>query len=170
MKNIFAFAVVALIATSCSYKSLETAQNVDLKKYSGTWYDIAHLPTGFQKGCKCTKAEYAAIDDGKIKVINSCVKEKGNWDIANGKATVTDETNSKLKVRFGIGGGKYWILDVPEDYSYALVGHPNRKYLWILSREKTMSETQFNQLVAKAKDLGFPTAHLERTNQSCGQD
>jgi apolipoprotein D and lipocalin family protein len=59
---------------------------------------------------------------------------------------------------------------VPEDYSYALVGHPNRKYLWILSREKTMDEAQFNQLVAKAKEMGFPTAHLERTNQSCGQE
>jgi len=173
MKNtLFALLILALLATTgCSYKPLETAQNVDLQKYAGTWYEIAHLPTSFQKGCRCTKAEYTPAGTDRINVTNSCVKEKGNWDIANGHAKVTDpSTNAKLKVKFGIGGGKYWILDVPEDYPYAIVGHPNRNYLWILSREKTMDESLFNQLVAKAKDGGFPTAKLIRTNQSCGED
>ena len=173
MKNtMLSLLALALFATAgCSYEPLETVQKVNLERYAGTWYEIARLPMRQEKGCNCPKAEYTLAGTDRINVTNSCVKENGQWDIANGKAKVTDpSTNAKLKVKFGIGGGKYWILDLPEDYSYAIVGHPNRDYLWFLSREKTMDETLFNNLVAKAKEKGFPTAKLIRANQACGAD
>ena len=165
----FIWILPLLFVFGCSRKPLETVQRVDLNRYAGTWYEIARLPTRFQKGCACTNAEYTALDERKIRVVNRCVK-KGKWDEARGKAFVRDkETNAKLAVQFQWPfRGKYWILDLADDYSHALVGHPNRNYLWILSRTKTMDETQINQLVAKAKDMGFPTGQLLMTNQACG--
>lgn len=172
---VFAAIIAASLTTTNimaqANKELPVVAHVDLNKYIGKWYDIAHLPTRFQKGCACDNAEYSIINETTIRVVNSCVK-RGKPDVSEGKAFVKDkQTNAKLAVQFFWPfRGKYWIIDLADDYSYAVVGHPNRKYLWVLAREKNMDDATFDRIVAKAKDLGFPTAHLQRTNQACGAE
>ena len=151
---------------------LETVPYVDLQKYMGTWHEIAAFPQRFQKGCHCTKAEYKFNPEkGYVEVRNSCRKNSpsGKLDVANGKAFVEDkQTNSKLKVQFFWPfKGDYWIIDLAPDYSYAVVGAPNREYLWILSRQKQMDKALYNKIVAGIQQKGFDVSRLVLSDQSC---
>lgn len=151
---------------ACSYKPLETVQQVDIKKYMGRWYEIASFPQRFQKGCTCTTAEYTLNENGTVKVDNSCTaygKKKESIGIAK---VVDKETNAKLKVSFFRPfWGKYWIIDLADDYSYAVVGHPNRKYLWILSRTPEMDKEVYDGILQRVTAKGFDTSMLQVTKQ-----
>ena len=130
-----------------------TVDHVDLSRYAGLWYEIAKIPNSFQDHCASnTTAVYSLNDDGTIKVINSCLESDGETDKAEGLAQVVDtKTNSKLEVSFvSIFGfhlfwGDYWILGLPDDYSYAVIGTPNRKYGWILSRTKKLPDDKLSE-------------------------
>ncbi|SDF40429.1 apolipoprotein D and lipocalin family protein [Mucilaginibacter pineti] len=168
-KEILATSVVlglAAFALSAHEKPLKTVNYVDLKKYLGTWFEIAAFPQSFEKGCSCTSATYGLHTDGSIIVKNRCIKD-GKLKVAEGRAVVTDKgVNSKLSVQFFWPfKGKYWIIDLAKDYSYAVVGHPNRKYLWILSRRPTLDDQTYNQLVVRAANKGFDVRHLVKTEQ-----
>ncbi len=151
-------------------KNLETVRKVDVQRYMGKSYEIASFPQSFQKGCSCTMAEYSLNDNGTVKVINSC-KVDGKKKTSVGKAWVTDKkTNAKLKVQFFWPfSGKYWIIDLANDYSYAVVGHPNRKYLWILSRTPDIDGQLYNEIVARTAAKGFDVSKLNVTQQICGE-
>ncbi len=149
-------------------KPLETVKQVDVKRYMGKWYEIASFPQSFQKGCACTTAEYELLENGKVKVLNCCyLPEKDKMKTAEGKAWITDKnTNAKLKVQFFWPfSGKYWIIDLADDYSYAVVGHPNREYLWILSRTPEMATETYNAIIKKVSAKGFDTTMLKKTQQ-----
>lgn len=140
---------------------LEVVPHVDLKRYLGKWYEIAHLPARFQEGCDETTATYTLSDDGSISVLNGCIKN-GKVKQAKGKAKVVDETTgAKLKVTFFWPfSGDYWIIDLGKDYDYAVVGTPNRRYLWILSRTPKMDSMLYSQILEFVKSKGFDTKNL----------
>jgi apolipoprotein D and lipocalin family protein len=141
--------------------------HVELEKYLGRWYEIAHLPARFQEGCSDTTATYTLSKDGSISVLNEC-KRKGKVKQAKGKAKVVDkDSGAKLKVTFFWPFyGDYWIIKLGNDYDYAVVGTPNRKYLWILSRTPRMDDKLFTQLTEFARSKGFNVENLIRTSHS----
>lgn len=163
------FTGFAAMALENRKDKLEVVQSVDLTRYVGRWYEIARLPNSFQKKCADTvTADYTLRADGKIEVINRCRKASGEYTTAKGKAKIVDKkTNAKLKVTFFWPFyGDYWILDLGPNYEYAVVGEPDRKYLWILSRSPRMDETLYQQLVQKMEAKGFNTAMMTRTSQA----
>ena len=147
-------------------QELKTVSSVDLNKYSGTWYEVASFPQRFQKGCECTTAKYTPTDKGYVIVENRC-KKNGKESYIKGKAFVDkDSSNAKLKVQFFWPfKGKYWIIDLADDYSYAVVSHPNRKYLWILSRKPKLDEEVYNGIIIRLKEKGFDLSNLKITKQ-----
>lgn len=152
----------------CSdHPPLETVASVDLNRYSGTWHEIASYPSSFQKGCNCTTATYTVMD-GHVKVENRCYRD-GKWDGITGKAfAVEGSGNARLKVQFFWPfRGDYYIMALADDHSYALVGHPNRDYLWVLSRSPELDATVYGQLLKKAADAGFDVNRLVRTPRDC---
>jgi len=178
-KNIFyLFLSVPLLFSGCAAKTgngmkpLETVNFVDLNRYVGQWYEIARYPHRFQEGCVGSKATYSLRDDGRISVLNECYDKSfaGKLRSANGKARVVDkETNARLKVSFFWPfTGDYWIIDLGKDYEYAVVGHPNRKYLWILSRTPDMDEDVYQAILARLQKQEYDTAKLIRTAQKSG--
>ena len=144
---------------------LQVVPHVELKRYLGKWYEIAHLPTRFQKGCTDTTATYTLSTDGKISVLNEC-RRNGKVKQAKGKAKVVDKNSgAKLKVTFFWPFyGDYWIINLGKDYDYAVVGTPNRKNLWILSRTPQMDEKLFSQLIEFVKSQGFNVDNLIKTS------
>ena len=146
---------------------LETVVHVDLARYVGTWYEIASFPQSFQKGCVATTATYTIRADGDLDVLNPCRKDAldGPEKSALGRARVVDgATNAKLEVSFFRPfWGDYWIVDLGADYDYAVVGHPGRDYLWILSRTPTMPEATYEGILARLKTQGYDTSRLKRT-------
>ena len=153
-----------------------TVEQVDLNRYCGTWYEIAHLPNWFQRKCAGnTTAEYSILPDGRIRVVNRCGKADGGVITAEGIARKKDRngSNSKLEVRFApswlgwlpMVWGSYWIIDLGSDYSYAAVGDPSRKYLWILSRTKSLDPAVRDAIIKRLKIMGFDTEKLIYTRQ-----
>lgn len=148
---------------------LQTVPRVDLSRYLGTWYEIANFPQSFQRGCTATTATYTLRADGDIDVVNRCRKGSidGEEKSALGRARVIDRaTNAKLEVSFFRPfWGDYWIIDLSDDYSYAVVGHPGRDYLWILARNSTMAEATYQSIVRRLQAQGYETSRLVRTLQ-----
>jgi apolipoprotein D and lipocalin family protein len=147
------------------HNTLEVVPHVELNKYLGKWYEIAHLPAKFQEGCTDTTATYTLSEDGNISVLNEC-KRNGKLKQAKGKAKVVDKNSgAKLKVTFFWPFyGDYWIINLGKDYDYAIVGTPNRKYLWILSRTPQMEDNLFSQLIESVKSKGFEVNKLIKTS------
>lgn len=151
---------------------LQTVAQVDLSRYVGTWYEIASFPQSFQRGCTATTATYTLRADGDVDVLNRCRKGslQGEEKSALGRARIVDRsTNAKLEVSFFRPfWGDYWIVDLADDYSYAVVGHPGRDYLWILARQPTMADATYQSIVARLGALGYETSRLVRTLQPAG--
>jgi apolipoprotein D and lipocalin family protein len=149
------------------YNTLEVVPFVDLKKYLGKWYEIAHLPARFQEGCTHTTATYALSEDGSISVLNEC-RRNGKMRQSKGKAKVVDkDSGAKLKVTFFWPFyGDYWIIYLGKDYDYAVVGTPNRKYLWILNRTPHIDDKLYSQLIESVKSKGFDVNNLIKTSHS----
>ncbi|MFC5626098.1 lipocalin family protein [Algoriphagus winogradskyi] len=165
---VLAAAGLLFLSQNSHAQDLETVPYVDLEKYAGEWYEIASFPQSFQKGCTCTKAIYTPNADGTISVENSCnLPEKGKIKTSTAKAFVEDGSgNAKLKVQFFWPfKGKYWIIDLAKDYSYAVVGHPNRAYLWILSRTQEMDPVIYDEILQRVEKKGFDLSKLEKTVQ-----
>ena len=170
-------AALAVALTGCaesttqreSLPPLETVERVEVDRYLGTWYEIASYPQRFQKDCTGTTANYTLRDDGRIDVLNRCRKLTldGKLDEAKGLARVVDEqTNAKLEVSFFRPfWGDYWIIQLGDDYEYAVVGHPGRDYLWILSREPTMDDGTYQKILERLEEQHYDTSRLVRTLQ-----
>ncbi len=158
-----------LITIASMSQALQTVSAVDLTKYAGKWFEIASYPQFFQKGCTCTTAEYTLTDKGYVIVENRCNKDSVNGKpiYIKGKAFVVEHSsNAKLKVQFFWPlKGKYWIIDLAEDYAYAVVSNPNKKSLWILSRTAAMDDDTYQQIVSKLKRNGFDISKIKRTPQ-----
>ena len=160
-----------------SKRPLDVVSTVDLNRYAGTWFEIARLPNRFQNQCLGdVTATYTLLDDGDIKVVNRCRNENGLIEEAEGRAkqASNDAPNTKLKVRFAPAflsflpfvWGDYWIIDLAADYSYAVIGEPARKYLWILSRTPTMEETIMQSILDQVKAKGYDLTGLIRTRHT----
>jgi len=150
---------------------LETVSSVDLSRYTGKWYEIARYPNGFEKGCEGVTAEYADLGDGKVSVTNTCHQgaPDGPVDVATATARIVPGSgNSKLKVKFApewvpFASGDYWILHLEDDYSGALIGAPNGKFLWVMGREPQMEPAKYERITARARALGFDAEPLYLT-------
>jgi apolipoprotein D and lipocalin family protein len=172
MKHLFLALVLVgfgLAAARPQDKPLEVVDHVDLARYAGTWYEIATIPQRFQKDCVGVSATYSLRPDGKILVINRCRKKTLDGELRDvkGKAWVVDaKTNAKLKVQFFWPfSGDYWIIELDQDYRWAVVGHPNRNYLWILSRTPQMVPALYDDLLDRIGNKGYDIARIKRTLQ-----
>lgn len=153
----FFISLVLFMSATFSAMASETVDYVDVSKYMGRWYEIARYDNSFQKKCLSTRVLYTLQKNGKVHVLNECLNTKGKIQNAKGLARVVDtETNSKLKVsfvpffkNFGLFGGDYWIIELGENYEYAVVGHPQKEFLWVLSRTPVLSEKVFEELKEK---------------------
>ena len=172
MKTLLVLAVIPgllFASAAAADKPLEVVPSVDLQRYLGTWYEIATIPHFFQKDCVAVTAAYSLRQDGDIDVLNTCHKKTldGPVKTAKGKAWVVDQaTKAKLKVRFFWPfSGDYWIIELDQDYQWAVVGAPDRDYLWVLCRTPRMDEVLYSDLLNKAAAKGFDVNRLKRTPQ-----
>jgi apolipoprotein D and lipocalin family protein len=173
---VFHFPIQAFTQDMSEHR-MTVVPSVDFSRYIGTWYEIARLPNRFQNDCAGhVTATYSLLEDGEIKVVNRCLKENGDTMEAEGRAkrASDDEPNSKLKVRFAPAflsflpflWGNYWIIDLAADYSYAVVGEPNREYLWVLARTPTLEENSLKEILDRVARQGYDLSTLIRTKQS----
>lgn len=165
MLKIFITNIIAFFLSACTTHSpqapLKTVDKVDIKRYMGKWIEIARYENSFEEGCLGASAEYKPTKKG-IEVTNRCYDEKGALiSEAKGKAYATDSSNAKLKVSFFWPFyGNYQVIMLADDYSYAVVGEPKRKYLWILARSKQLTEDQKEFILQQLPSFGYDPTKL----------
>lgn len=145
-------------------KGINPTDGFEVKKYLGTWYEVARLDHRFERGLENISATYTLRDDGGLDVLNKGQNaETGEWNKAEGKAYFVDKPDiGRLKVSFfGPFYGGYNIIALDKQkYQYAMIAGPNTDYLWILSRTPQLPATTLKTLVAQAKSQGFETEKL----------
>ncbi|GAB4832717.1 hypothetical protein Ancab_006735 [Ancistrocladus abbreviatus] len=157
-------------------KEMEVVKGLDLQRYMGRWYEIASFPSRFQpKNGENTRATYTLNEDGTVHVLNETFTD-GKRGYIEGTAYKANPNSdeAKLKVKFYVPPflpifpvvGDYWVLYIDDEYQYALIGQPSRKYLWILCRTPLMDEEVYNQLVQRAIDEGYDVSKLHKTPQA----
>ncbi len=188
MKKIFLVALLCLSALGAAARDISVENNatpadsglstipaLDVKRYMGTWFEIAKYPTWFQKKCAGnSRADYSLMGDGRVQVINRCRMAGGELSEAIGVARqVGPATSPKLEVRFAPAWlsflpfvwGNYWVVDLDDDYQLVAVSEPSKEYLWILSRTPKVSPARYNELLARLQQRGFDLNKLEVTSQ-----
>ena len=150
-------------------KPVTSVPQLDISRYAGQWYEIAHLPMSFQD--KCTgdiTASYTLREDSHINVRNACRIADGETSVAEGRARPVQGHPGRLEVRFAPDGlswlpfvwADYWVIDLDPGYTWAVVGEPDRDYLWILSREPAMDRVLFEQIKSRAVAMGYDLSPL----------
>ena|ERR1035437_4692653 len=166
---------VLLAAATLTYafaerrSNLTTVSSVDLNRYTGRWYEIARYPNRFQRQCvNNVAATYSLLPNGKIEVVNECRKSDGKLVVARGKAKVAEKTSTaKLRVTFFCPfSGDYWVIGLDPEYRWAVVGEPDRKYLWILSRTPQLPAADYDQAISAIQAKGYDPSKLVLTPQS----
>jgi apolipoprotein D and lipocalin family protein len=180
MKKSRYFAALALLAFTQGCSTLQKgpvgnatvpqpAKPIEINRYLGTWYELARYEAGFQKDCEAVTANYSLTSTTEIKVVNSCRKGSldGKAQEAVGKAKIVKgSSNAKLRVSFfGPFYGDYWVLDRADDYSWAIIGEPSGRYLWLLHRKASPGASTLDAMIAKAKAFGYDTNLLRITKQ-----
>lgn len=152
-----------------------TVEHVELPRYLGTWYEIARKPMWAEdREARDVTATYELKDNGRIRVINSCLDDDGKVEQSEGEALALDNTNAKLSVSFmpkalrwvPFTQGDYWIMRLEPGYNIVLVGTPNRKYLWLLARDAHLDEATVRDWLHYAAEDGFDISDVIRPSQS----
>ena len=165
-------AVLALLLAAlpaCSHAPLDVVEGVDLQRFQGDWFEIAKLPRVTQADCTGTTARYQLKSDHELVVTNACRLGSlagSRRQVVAAARVPNAAVPAKLSVEFGGFFGDYWIIDLDrDDYRYAVVGHPTRQYLWILSRTPTMDAATLGTILDRATQKGFDVTRLEYTKQ-----
>lgn len=155
--------LAAFISCTSIPDGIEAVSPFDAKRYMGKWYEVARLENRFEKNLDNTTAEYTLNADGRITVVNRGRNIiTGAWEEAKGKAKFAgDENTGSLKVSFfGPFYAGYHVIALDDNYQYALVAGDKLKYLWILSRTKTIPEEIQRQYLDLAASKGFEVSEL----------
>jgi apolipoprotein D and lipocalin family protein len=180
--KVVAYELAALVlclpfAAQSGSAPLRVIDSVELTRYAGRWYEAARLPNKFQDHCAGdVVVHYAPRSDGRIDVVNRCRTFTGKVDQARGVARKAGDGTStaRLEVRFAPAilsflravWGDYWIIGLGPEYTWAVVGTPNREYLWILSRTPEMSEASYARALEIARGNGFDVTRVVKTTNS----
>lgn len=161
----FIFTLLLTIALPVSAANpVQSVPQLDISRYAGEWHEIAHLPMFFQRKCVGDiTARYTLDDDGEIGVRNACRTRGGAIDVAEGTARLVKGHPGQLQVRFApdvldwlpLVWADYWVIDLDPNYQWAVVGEPDREYLWILSRTPMMERALLDQIKARAEAMGY---------------
>lgn len=162
-------ALLLLAAPAFAKPALHAVPDLDLARYAGTWTEIARLPMYFERKCaRDVTATYTPRGDGTLSVRNACVREDGVRTVSEGVARQPGTDPAKLEVRFAPGWlsalpfvwADYWVIAIDADYQWAIVGEPNREYLWFLSRAPSLDARTFEGLKGRARMMGYDLDEL----------
>jgi apolipoprotein D and lipocalin family protein len=178
---VLALIVLALVVPFAAAREkpapLDVVPSVDLDRYAGVWYEVARLPNRFEADCAGdVTATYTPRDGGGLTVVNQCRRADGSTIRAEGRARLASAAGpaSKLEVRFAprwlswlpVVWGDYWVIELADDYRYAVVGSPDREYLWILSRTPSLDDATMAELTGRIAARGFDASKIVRVTNA----
>jgi apolipoprotein D and lipocalin family protein len=170
-------AVTALLALSgcvsmegASTRPLRPVAHVDLQRYMGGWFVIANIPYFAEKDCFDSVEGYALRPDGRIDNKFACRRKSFDAPMKpklRSIATVYDPaSNAEWRVPFfRVAQVKYFVIDLDKDYRWAVVGHPSRRYGWILSRTASLPDDTYRGILQRLREQGYDTTRFVKVPQ-----
>ncbi len=165
--------LLPLLLVGCSttpkVPPLKTVEHVDMERYTGRWYVIANIPYFLENGKVASYDTYAIRPDGKLT--NDFTFRKGGFDAPettwHGTAWVVNkETNAEWKVRFiWPFSTTYLVLELDPDYRWAVVGTPDRGLLWVLARDRQISDATYGMIMQRINEQGYDPAEIVKVPQ-----
>ena len=160
---VFLISLLFLVSCSESLPPIQTVQNFDLNRYDGEWHELARLPNRFERNLIAAKATYGVGLERPVRILNEGLRSNGEATRITGTAKPVGD--GKLEVRFdpfpaNLFPGDYWILWIDENYERAIAGTPDRKYLWILSKDPADILSDFTEPLQMIKAQGFEVERL----------
>jgi apolipoprotein D and lipocalin family protein len=168
-------AFAAGLSSGRSKKAVATVPHVDLGRFAGQWFEVVRMPIPSQRHCERDVTAYYELTADGLRVVNRCQRANGRVKAAVGRARVADaRTNAKLQISFAPSlldvmpfvWADYWILDLADDYTAAMVGTPDRRHLWLLSRTPSLPSAALATFIARAEQQGFDTTRLHFTEHT----
>ena len=145
--------------------------DLDLERFSGRWYEIARNPNRFQRDCTRLSVDFTSRGEpGRYRVVHTCTRRSdGEIETLNANARVTD-SNAKFRMSLagflsfgGLASQSYWVWHRSPDYSWAIMGLPDKSHFWIWSRRENPSADVRRAALARARALGFDTSEVIST-------
>lgn len=164
-----ALCAAALPQASSAAEPVRSVPELDVSRYAGQWYGIAHLPTTFHEDCAGDIAtRYSLEGGGRLGVLNTCTTVDGGTKSVQGVARLVEDHPGRLETRFAPdwlswlpwAWADHWVIALDPEYEWAMVGEPDREVLWILAREPTMERARFEALRAHAEAMGYDLSAL----------
>jgi len=142
----------------------KTVETVDVNNYSGTWYSLYSIPTTYDKGTRETQGSYTWNTSGNYFDVVTSYKKPGSEEVHSIQSKVFQvpgTNNAKMKCQF-VWPFKvdYWVIELAPDYSYVVVGHPEHKLLFIMSRKKTLDKKTYSKIVERCESRGYDVSKL----------
>ena len=178
LRRNLALLIACGVATLALAADVKPVEKFDLDRYLGTWVEIASIPQFFQRKCvRDTRATYSAAEASLIRIENVCTREDGARERAEGRARHLDsDSPAKLEAtflelfgeyRFWISGG-YWVIALDANYQWAVVGHPSRRFGWVLARERRLAPVALAEVIGRIKSQGYDACAFVVTPQTGG--
>jgi apolipoprotein D and lipocalin family protein len=170
--------VMSVCSSAALAADVKAKERLDLQRYLGRWNEIASIPQFFQRECvRDTVAEYSLLESGELRVENTCTREDGGRKKAEGRARRFDSAvEAKLEVSFFKlfgeyrfwAGGDYWVIELDPSYQWVVVGHPSRRYGWVLARKQTLPVEVIAEIIGRIKAQGYDACEFLVTPQTGG--
>lgn len=163
---IFLLVIFLIISCNNQEETMETVEQVDINKFMGDWYVQGIIPNFIEKGATNGIESYQLKEEGVVQ-IQYTFKKNGKPKTMNAKAFIQDDTNAYWKVQF-LWPVKlpYLVIDLAPDYSHTVIGVPNKKFVWIMSREPEMAETTYDEIINKLDVIGYDTTKIVKMEQN----
>ena len=173
LKQVLKMAAIGMFAfglmPGAGAQSVTAVPKLDLNQFVGKWYEIARLPNKQEKNCVSDVVLLYALADkaNQFQIVNACEIKNGNSDTHNGSGSRPKKSeDGKLKVSYIWPlTTKHWVLATGPSYEWVLVGSPNHKTLWVLSRTATMQPDVLAEIQAKATSEGFNISKMVTVSQ-----
>ncbi len=163
---LFSGILMLAACTSNPVPNQELAEKVDIQEFMGTWYVHGYTPTAIDKGAWNGTETYERLSDGKIQTTYEFRKGSpdGNLKTYHPVGTIVNtETNAEWRMRFfGIINAAYYILYVDSDHTSTVIGHPNKKYAWIMSRDSKINEERYSELRGELEEREYELSNFVR--------
>ena len=163
--------LLAACAPAATRPPLVSSAQIDLSRFMGEWHVIGRIDYLGERGDVASEDVYTLNKNGHVDTVYRYRKSFDSSDkvktLSSTGLVQTDSSNAYWRIRFfGIFKADYLILEVADDYSWALIGQPSRKLAWIFAREAIMPDSLYSKLIEKMRGYGYDTSKILRVAQT----
>jgi apolipoprotein D and lipocalin family protein len=171
MKPALIALAIAVAAAACAHSapSIPPVKQVDLARFMGDWYVIAHIPTFPEREAYNAVESYALRPDGRIQTTFRF--NKGGFDgplkTMHPVGTVRPRTGNAI---WGMQfvwpiKAEYVIVFLDPDYRTTIIGRSDRDYAWIMARSPAIPDDEYRAAVETLRRLGYATDAVRKVPQ-----